>query len=123
MDPFHGFKDDEVGDSIKNAELLSTVLESLSVVDKIDEEKVNENILIEDSDSDKIYDSDTLEGAGGSELYLVSVDNNNLDIKDEMYGVRKTVSTNNIQEKLATSFEEELEQHQKQSKSNKEITT
>ena len=83
---------------IKNAELLSTVLESLLVVDKIDEEKVNENILIEDSD--KIDDSDT----GGSELYLV---NNNLDINDEMYGVRKTVSTNNIQEKLATSFEEE----------------
>ena len=46
------------------------------MVDKIDEEKVNENILIEDSDSDKIDDSDT----GGSELYLVSVDNNNLDI-------------------------------------------
>ena len=81
---------------IKNAELLSTVLESLLVVDKINEEKVNENILIEDSDSDKIDDSDT----GGSELYLVSVDNNN-------NGVRKTVSTNNIQEKLATSFEEE----------------
>ena len=71
------------------------------MVDKIDEEKVNENILIEDSD--KIDDSDT----GGSELYLVSIDNNNLDINDEMYGVRKTVSTNNIQEKLATSFEEE----------------
>ena len=88
---------------IKNAELHSTVLESLLVVDKIDEEKVNENILIEDSDSDKIDDSDS----GGSELYLVSVDNNNLDINDEMYGVRKTVSTNNIQEKLATSFEEE----------------
>ena len=91
MDLFNGFKDDEVKDSIKNAELLSTVLESLSVVDQIDEEKVNENILIEDSDSDKIDDSDT----GGSELHLVSVDNNNLDIKDEMYGVRKTVSTTN----------------------------
>ena len=113
MDLFNGFKDDEVKDSIKNAELLSTVLESLSVVDKIGEEKVNENILIEDSDSDKIDDSDT----GGSELHLVSVDNNNL------YGVRKTVSTTNIQEKLATSFEEEQEQHQKLSKSNKEITT
>ena len=47
---------------IKNAELHSTVLESLLVVDKIDEKNVNENILIEDSDSDKIDDSDT----GGS---------------------------------------------------------
>lgn len=102
MDLFHGFGDDEVGDSSRM--LSSTPLfSSLLVVDKIDEEKVNENILIEDSDSDKIDDSDT----GGSELYLVSVDNNNLDINDEMYGVRKTVSTNNIQEKLATSFEEE----------------
>ena len=55
------------------------------MVDKIDEEKVNENILIEDSDSDKIDDSDT----GGSELHIVSVDNNNLDIKDEMYDVGK----------------------------------
>ena len=49
---------------IKNAELLSTVLESLLVVDKIDEEKVYENILIEDSDSDKIDDSDTGEVMG-----------------------------------------------------------
>ena len=119
MDLFNGFKDDEVKDSIKNAELLSTVLKSLCVVDKIEEEKVNKNILIQDSDSDKIDDSDT----GGSELHLVSVDNNNLDNKDEMYGVRKTVSTTNIQEKFATSFEEEQEQHQKLSKSKKEITT
>ena len=84
MDLFHGFGDDEVGDSSRM--LSSTPLfSSLLVVDKIDEEKVNENILIEDSDSDKIDDSDT----GGSELYLVSVDNNNLGIKDEMYDVGK----------------------------------
>ena len=106
MDLFHGFHDYEVGDSIKNAEILSNVLESLSVVDDIDKEKVNKISLKEDSDI-KIGDSDILEGVGGSELYLVSIDNNNLDINDEMYGVRKTVSTNNIQEKLATSFEEE----------------
>jgi len=83
---------------------------------------INEIILIKESDI-KIDDSDILEGGGGSEPYLVGIDNNNLDIKDEMYDVRKTVSTSNIQEKLATSFEEELEQHPKLSKSNQEIAT
>ena len=46
MDLFHGFHDYEVGDSIKNAEILSNVLESLSVVDDIDKEKVNKISLI-----------------------------------------------------------------------------
>ena len=120
MDLFHGFHDYEVGDSIKNAEILSNVLESLSVVDDIDKEKVNEISLKEDSDI-KIGDSDILEGVGGSELYLVSIDNNNLDVKD----VRKTVSSSNIPDKLAAPIEEELKQHQHQklSKSKQEITT
>jgi len=81
---------------------------------------INEIILIKESDI-KIDDSDILEGGGGSEPNLVGIDNNNLDIKDEMYDVRKTVSTSNIQEKLATSFEEELEQQPKLSRSNQEI--
>ena len=61
---------------------------------------------------------------GGSELYLVSIDNNNLDVKDEIYDVKKTVSSSNIQNKLAASIEEELKQHQHQklSKSKQEIT-
>ena len=120
MDLFHGFHDYEVGDSIKNAEILSNVLESLSVVDDSDKEKVNEISLKEDSDI-KIGDSDILEGVGGSELYLVSIDNNNLDVKD----VRKTVSSSNIPDKLAAPIEEELKQHQhlKLSKSKQEITT
>ena len=124
MDLFHGFHDYEVGDSIKNAEILSNVLESLSVVDDIDKEKVNEISLKEDSDI-KIGDSDILEGVGGSELYLVSIDNNNLDVKDEIYDDKKTVSSSNIQNKLAASIEEELKQHQHQklSKSKQEITT
>ena len=44
MDLFHGFHDYEVGDSVKNAEILSNILESLS--DEIDKEKVNKISLI-----------------------------------------------------------------------------
>ena len=44
MDLFHGFHDYEVGDSVKNAEILSNILESLS--EEIDKEKVNKISLI-----------------------------------------------------------------------------
>ena len=82
---------------------------------------INEIILIKESDI-KIDDSAILVGGGGStpNLALASHDNN-VELDDEQFQVRKALSASNIQEELATSFEEELEQRPKVSKSNLDL--
>ena len=79
---------------------------------------INEIILIKESDI-KIDDSSILVGGGGSEPCLVLPDGDGGN-GDEVYDIRKAVSANNVQEKLDTSFELELDQR-RLSKSNEAI--
>ena len=83
---------------------------------------INEIIMIKESDI-KIDDSAILVGGGGSEPCLVGQDLADVDLEDDEIGVRKAVSTSNIQDTLNTSFEAELEQRPKMSQSSQQLTS